>query len=131
MAVRFAALPVTVFGVLSGCAEPPAPPPSDAMDGVYENAACPSFTIADGRLRFEGGELSGRVERGNSSLYLETERALRYEIGPDGCQFVVVDQGALYAAKRNEFASPVIMIQLFSADRSRGMYWTRTGAPES
>jgi hypothetical protein len=122
---------VGVLLFVSSAEEMPQPPIHDALDGVYENADCPSFQIKGGRLSFEGGELSGRVERGKSSLYLETERALRYDNGPDGCRFVVVDQGTFYAAERKEFASPVIMIQLFSVDRSRSMYWTRTGAPES
>ncbi|MGB7419335.1 MAG: hypothetical protein WA918_09165 [Erythrobacter sp.] len=44
---------------------------------------------------------------------------------------MVVAQAALYAAERKESASAVILIQLFSTDGASGMYWTRTGAPES
>ncbi len=80
------------------------------MDGVYENADFPGFTIADGKLRIEGGELPGRVQRGKFSFYCATERALRYEICPDGYRFVVVAQAALYAAERKESASAVILI---------------------
>ena len=127
--MRFAAFLVTVLGVLSACAESPAPPPQDAMDGTYANADCPSFTIADGKLRFDDGELSGRVAQGKSGFYFETESALRYVMSLDGCRFVVANQGELYAAERKDFASPVVMIKLFSGDRKQAKYWTRTGPP--
>jgi hypothetical protein len=123
--VRLAVL--TGLGALGACSEPPAPPPQDAMDGVYANAQCPSFTISDGALRFDGGAIPGKVEQGKSGYFFATEKALRYDIGQQGCRLVIVDQGALMGAERKEFASPVIMIKLFSADRSASMYWTRTG----
>jgi hypothetical protein len=109
--------------------EPTEAPPQDAMDGVYENAECPGFTISDGALRFDGATIPGTIGQGKSSLYFETAQSLRYEMGPGGCRLVVAEPGALIHAERKAFASPVIMIQLFSVDRARGMYWTRTGPP--
>ena len=132
-----AALPLgmIVFGGLvlyfTSTREPTEAPPQDAMDGVYENTECPSFTISDGAMRFDGGTIPGTVGKGTSSLYFETTQSLRYDMGPDGCRLVVAESGALIGAKRKAFASPVIMIQLFSLDRARGMYWTRTGPPTS
>ncbi len=122
--MRLAAL--IVLCALAACSELPAPPPQDAMDGVYANAQCPSFTISDGKMRFDGGAIPGKVEQGKSGYIFATEKALRYDIGQQGCRFVIDDQGALTGAERKEFASPVIMIKLFSADRSQSMYWTRT-----
>ncbi len=83
------------------------------MDGVYANAQCPSFTISDGALRFDGGAILGKVEQGKSGYVFATEKALRYDLGQQGCRLVIADPGAL-------------MIKLFSADRSASMYWTRT-----
>jgi hypothetical protein len=125
--VRLGALSVIGLGALAACSEPPTPPPQDAMDGVYENAECPGFTIIDGKLQFAGGTIAGRVERGKSGYYLATEQSLRYQIEPRGCRLLVDDAGANYLAERKEFSSPVVMIALFSQDRAKRMYWTRTG----
>lgn len=124
-----------VFGGLAlyfiSTREPTEAPPQDAMDGVYENAECPGFTISGGALRFDGGTIPGIIGRGKSSLYFETSQSLRYDAGPDGCRLVVAEPDALIHAERKAFASPAMMIQLFSANGARGMYWTRTGPPEA
>jgi hypothetical protein len=125
--VRLGALSVIGLGALAACSEPPAPPPQDALDGVYENAECPGFTITDGKLQFAGGTIAARVERGKSGYYLASEQSLRYQIEPGGCRLLVNDAGANYLAERKEFASPVVMIALLSQDRTKRMYWTRTG----
>jgi hypothetical protein len=112
-------------GAVAGCAQPALPPP-DAMDGYYENAECPAFTIEQGTLRFADGAVVGKVVQGKSGFVIEAERAVRYEKGADGCRLLIADPAALYPAERKNIASPVIMIKLFSADRSQSMYWTRT-----
>ena len=115
--------------LIAGCGSPPEPVPQDILDGVYANQACPSFEIENGRITFDGRQIAGEVKRGKRGYYLETEQALRYEVGADGCRFVVAEDGELLGLEREEFASPVVMLQLLSADRAQSMDWTRAGPP--
>jgi len=122
---------LALFACLAGCAQPTLPP-QDAMDGVYKNPDCPSFEILGGTMRFEGGEVSGKVAHKKLGLVLEAKGEVRYIRDAEGCRLVKAgDKGSILLAERKAFANPVIMIELFASDQVRGMYWTRTGPPRT
>ncbi len=113
-----------VFGVAM-LREPPGP---DAMDGTYTNPDCPGFEVRGGELRFGDTRLAGKVER-RKVLQLSTDRALRYEISPQGCRLVLADEFSENFAITRNAGAVVTGIMLYSADRSENRVWRRVRPP--